>query len=425
MTVSPVAKLTAFNGAAMDWFGDSVAIHKNYILVGARGFGRVDHVWYGSAYLFGNPSKDPNTPTWTQFMQFQPNDLPAYCYFGFSVAMDDDIAVVGTLNENANSAYIFEPVVPTDQTNAATASNWVPNPSWTQMAKLTGVTKSYFGSSVAVSGNWIVVGASWDYNTNGMDAGSVVVYTKSTGSSSSWTQMARLLAADGAPFDYFGEAVSISDDASTIVVGADWHDFNSTIVDSGAAYMFRMTNLTNGVKWTQVAKFDGPTDPDTNDRLGRSVAISNNIVAVGAPGDDSGRGSVYTLEHGFSSPTPPTTTTPSTYSVATSQPTLGPARYPAVTTTTSIEPSIDKDTYTPTQSITNLPTSTSPVPVPLNTGTPMHLTSTMDPIYSSINRVPMTEQPNTSSGAYKAGLIACVILASFVAGGWLPWLVWI
>jgi hypothetical protein len=118
-------------------------------------------------------------------MQFQPNDLTARSYFGFSVAMDDDIAVVGTYHENANSAYVFAPVVPKTQIDASSASNLVPNSSWTQMAKLTGVTKNYFGSSVAVSGNWIVVGASWDDNMNGMDAGSVFVFTKPTGSSSS------------------------------------------------------------------------------------------------------------------------------------------------------------------------------------------------------------------------------------------------
>jgi hypothetical protein len=116
--------------------------------------------------------------------------------------------------------------------------------------------------------------------------------------------------------------VSISKDASTIVVGAEFVDFNSTLTDSGAAYMFRTINstTTTTVQWTQMGIFVA-ADRDTNDYLGMSIAIENNIVVVGAYGDDSGTGSVYVVEDtGFSSSIPPTPTPTTTPTTTTSTP---------------------------------------------------------------------------------------------------------
>jgi hypothetical protein len=153
------------------------------------------------------------------------------------------------------------------------------------------------------------VGAPHDDNTNGSNAGAVFVFTK-TSSSSTWTQMTQLLASDGAESDFFGISVSISKDASTIVVGAYYVDFNSNITDSGAAYMFRninstttTTTTTSTVEWTQMGKFVA-ADRNTNGSLGSSIAMENNIVVVGAWGDDSGTGSVYVVDTGLSSSTP-------------------------------------------------------------------------------------------------------------------------
>jgi hypothetical protein len=357
-------------------------------------------------------------------MQFQPNDLTERTYFGFSVAMDDDIAVVGTLSANANSAYVFAPVL---------GSSSVPTSSWTQMAKLTGSTTSYFGSSVAVSGNCIVVGASWDDNTNGMDAGAVLVFTKTTVSSSSssttWTQMARLLAADGAAFDFFGAAVSIAKGTSTIVVGADWHDFNTTVVDSGAAYLFRMTNSTTTmVEWTQVGKIL-EADPVTMEYLGRSVVIDDNIVVVGASGDNSRRGSVYILETGFSSSTPPMmTTTPPTVAIATPQPMSSPSPNPIMPFTTMAPRTLDNHNSTALLPMTNSPTST--ILIPPTTIPPSLIGSNKDLTDSPINSIPtmqtpVAEQPNADSGTHESGFIPGVhivgILAGFIVSGWLPW----
>jgi hypothetical protein len=75
ITISQVAKLTFTDGTVNDSFGYSVSVHGNFILVGAPGANPNNStINVGSAYLFGNPSNDPNIPKWTQLQQIQPND---------------------------------------------------------------------------------------------------------------------------------------------------------------------------------------------------------------------------------------------------------------------------------------------------------------------------------------------------------------
>jgi hypothetical protein len=287
ISISEMAKLTALDGGANDYFGTSISMHGNYILVGASGAVRNDGVAVGSAYLFGNLSNDTNNPEWTQLQKFQPDDLTAEDAFGIDVAMDDNIAVIATADDNANAAYVFAP----DYYNETLLSNW------SLVTKLTGSTGVYLGSPVAVAGSWIVAGAS--------EADSVFVFTKT--SSSSWTQVTRLVATDGGVDDSFGSSLTISKDASTIVVGSSFYDFNSSLTDSGAAYMFQKSNSTTTVTWTQVGKFIAGGQ-DSYDYVGSTVAMEGDIIVVGAPGDESYRGAVYVLDVklGFSSLTPVT-----------------------------------------------------------------------------------------------------------------------
>jgi hypothetical protein len=133
-----VAKLTAPGGKMNDYFGWSVAIRGIFILVGAYGAAKGTLADAGAAYLFGYISTDSNTPPqWTIIQQFQPTDLIENAWFGSSVAMDDNIAVVGTYDSDANSAYVFAPVDPSLLSSART-----------QIAKLTGPTNSWFGGKL-------------------------------------------------------------------------------------------------------------------------------------------------------------------------------------------------------------------------------------------------------------------------------------
>merc|ERR1719271_89346 len=144
-----------------------------------------------------------------------------------------------------------------------------------------------FGDSVAVSGDLVVVGAYGNDDT-GDRSGSAYVY-RTTNGGASWTQVAKLVASDAAAEDWFGESVTVSGDL--VVVGADGNDDAGSY--SGSAYVFRTTN--DGASWTQVAKLVA-SDAAKDDYFGNSVAISGDLVVVGARGNDdagSASGSAY------------------------------------------------------------------------------------------------------------------------------------
>ena len=143
---------------------------------------------------------------------------------------------------------------------------------------------SYFGYSVSISGdgNTAIVGAFYDNNGKGINAGSAYIYTRSC---STWTQQSKLLASDGAAGDNFGNSVSISGDGNTAIIGAYYDDDKGS--DSGSAYIYTRSGST----WNQQAKVVA-SDGTSNDIFGYSVSISGdgNTVIVGAYGDDNVKG---------------------------------------------------------------------------------------------------------------------------------------
>ncbi|HBO45905.1 MAG TPA: hypothetical protein DD670_18690 [Planctomycetaceae bacterium] len=121
---------------------------------------------------------------------------------------------------NSGSAYIFE----------STDSDWIP------IAKLTasdGTTDDSFGRSVSISGNVAVVGAHFD-DDQGTNSGSAYVFHDSE---SGWNQVSKLMADDGAANDWFGYSVSMSGDR--VLVGAFQDDDKGA--DAGSAYLFEDT----------------------------------------------------------------------------------------------------------------------------------------------------------------------------------------
>ena len=212
-TWTQVAKLTASDGAASDYFGYSVAISGSYAIVGAyldddNGSGS------GSAYVFERISG-----TWTQVAKLTATDGASGDQFGWSVAISGDYAIVGARLDDSSqgSAYVFERASGT----------------WTQAAKLTasdGAASDYFGHSVAISGDYAIIGAYQDDDLGG-DSGSAYVFERIAGT---WTQVAKLTASDGAASDYFGYSVAIS--GSYAIVGAFQDDDLGS--NSGSAYVF-------------------------------------------------------------------------------------------------------------------------------------------------------------------------------------------
>ena len=183
------------------------------------------------ATVFLVRAEDADAPFATQVAKLIADDGAVADYFGYSVAYSDGIAVVGAYNDddkgsNSGSAYVFEMSDSSDPT------------SWTQVKKLTpddGAKQDYFGCSVAISDGTIVVGAYAD-DDKGSGSGSAYVFEKSDSSdATSWTQVEKLTADDGAWAASFGydRGVAISD--GTLVVGA-YKDINRR----GSAYVFEV-----------------------------------------------------------------------------------------------------------------------------------------------------------------------------------------
>lgn len=140
----------------------------------------------------------------------------------------------------------------------------------------TPVVAGEFGRVIAVAGDTMVVGAPMETASTG------AIYVLSSANGwSAWTQEVRLTASGSTAGDQFGMAVAISEDETTIIVGAPGKN-----ADAGAVYVF--TNV--GGTWTQTNLTAGVS---AGARLGWSVSISGDIAIAGAPGANADAGAAY------------------------------------------------------------------------------------------------------------------------------------
>jgi hypothetical protein len=241
------AKLLASDGKKGNWFGISVSLDGATALIGAH-TDDGNKSKSGSAYVFTRTGTN-----WTQQTKLLASDAATNDYFGSSVALTADTALIGAPynNNRTGSAYIF--------TRTDT--------SWTQQAKLLasdGVKNDQFGISVSLDSDTALIGADGD-DDNKNDSGSTYVFTR-TGTT--WTQQAKLLASDGTTWDFFGVSVSLSGD--TALIGAQNDDDNGQ--DSGSAYTFIKTGenepTLSDFTWT-------PSNPKTNQTITFDASTSS------------------------------------------------------------------------------------------------------------------------------------------------------
>ncbi len=191
-------------------------------------------------------------------------------HFGWSVGASGNTIVVGDPFQHgqAGEAYVFTMGMGgwtnTTQTAELTASDTNPG-------------SDQFGTSVAVSGNTVVVGALIHTVGSVFEAGAAYVYVMPASGWANMTQTAELSSSDDSPGEYFGMSVGISE--GTIVVGAPQHQ-TGQFSGSGAAYVY--TEPSGG--WTNMTQTGELTasDPSTNDSLGTSVAVSGSTILAGA-----------------------------------------------------------------------------------------------------------------------------------------------
>ncbi len=219
-----------------------------------------------------------------QSTELTAEDGQAGDFFGAAVAFSGNMIVVGAeshevgSNPNQGAVYVFEKQ----------------GSSWTQTAELTasdGALDTGLGSSVAVSGNTIVAGASLREVETHAEQGTVYVFEKS---GPDWTQVAELTASDGAYDDKLGTSVAMED--GIIVAGAPNHKVGSN-QHQGAAYVFEKP--AGGWKdGTQTAELTASNGVAANE-LGTAVAIEGETIVAGAPNyrsDVTTAGSVYVFE---------------------------------------------------------------------------------------------------------------------------------
>ena len=255
---------------ASAYFGEYVDINSNYAIVGSSyESDDGDITRKGFVYIF-------NTQTGTKLHKLSSEDAFHRQFFGKSVAISDNYAIIGTATGDTatgpGSAYIFNVQ------------------SGTQLHKLTdtnGANRDNFGISVAISGNYAIVGAYMD-DDNHTDAGSAFIYNVQTG-----VLLYKLHASDDVTNNYFGYNVDI--DGNYAIVGCGYLYGASA---NPGAYIFDVQTGTE-------LKIIKSSDMVSSDEFGYSVAISGNYAIIGSHkdddnGDDSGSAYIF----GPSSATP-------------------------------------------------------------------------------------------------------------------------
>ncbi len=276
------ATLTAADGEAGDGFGCAVAVDGETALVGAFWD---DHSGYdaGSAYIFVR-----SNGVWSEQAKLTASDAAAGDWFGYSVSAFGDTAAIGAYGDDhdggtgAGAAYVF------------VRAGGV----WAQQSKLVAsdaAAGDYFGNSVSVSGDTLVIGSHADDHAGGTDAGAAYVFVRSNGF---WSEQAKLTAPDAAAGDMFGHSVAISGERA--VIGAPLNDHLGG-TDCGSAYFF----VRSGGVWTAQGELGFP-DAAANDQFGYSVAVSGRTAVIGGPFDThaggTGAGSAYVWGLNFPAP---------------------------------------------------------------------------------------------------------------------------
>lgn len=302
------AYLKASNAGLGDGFGYSVAISGDTIVVGsinedsaATGVNgnqaNNSALGAGAAYVFVRSGA-----TWSQQAYLKASNTNSNDFFGYSVAVSGDTLVVAAHLEDSAATGTNGNQTDNTATNAGAAYVFVrTGETWNQQAYLKASNtdaEDVFGFWVAISGDTLAI-SGWNEDSaatgvNGAqtdnsspDSGAVYGFVRSGGG---WSQQAYLKASNTGTNDAFGICLALSGD--TLVVAASGEDGSATgvngnqaddsAVNSGAAYVF----VRDGENWSQQAYLKA-SNTQAFDLFARSVAISGDMLVVGAVGEDS------------------------------------------------------------------------------------------------------------------------------------------
>jgi len=296
------------NTGAGDRFGDSVALSRDTLAVGAPfedsaatgvNGNQADNSAgsAGAVYVFVRSGT-----TWTQQAYVKASNPGAYDEFGASVALSGDTLVVGAWGEASTATGVNGNQSDNSAGYAGAVYVFVRSgTTWTQQAYVKASNpgaSDYFGTSIALSGDTLAVGASGeDSATTGVNgnqaddsasiAGAVYVFVRS---GTTWTQQAYVKASNPGVGDYFGASVALFGDTLAVgawgeastATGVNGNQADNSVGNAGAVYVF----VRSGTTWTQQA-YVKASNTRAGDQFGFSVALSGDTLAVGALSEDS------------------------------------------------------------------------------------------------------------------------------------------
>ena len=224
-----------------------------------------------SSFASATPSLAAEMPTETKLLA---GDASTFQQFGRAVAIDDDTAVIGAPTsplgaEGFGSAYVY----------VRTTSGWQFQQ---KLTAFDATPDKFFGVSVAIDGDTIVVGAVGDSNA-GFASGAAYVFERSN---NVWVMKQKLTGSENSAFDSFGLSVAIH--GNTIVCGAFGNSPGFNPASVGTTYVFTL----NGNQWLETQKLTA-SDASENNSFGGRVAFDGDTIIVGAIGNSQFAGAVY------------------------------------------------------------------------------------------------------------------------------------
>ncbi len=299
------AKLTGAGESGNGWFGQSVALSANgdTALIG----GYVDHSDTGAAWVFERSGAGASA-TWEQqgAKLTGGEEESGVGEFGWSVALsaEGDTALIGGRKDEGGvgAAWVFT------RTGSGAGASWAQ-----QGAKLTGGEEESgvgeLGQSVALSaeGDTALIGG---YHDDSGDGAAWVFTRTGSGAGASWAQQgAKLTGAGEAGRGYFGDAVALTPDGATALIGG--------VKDNeqrGAAWLFTRSGSGAGASWAQQGeKLTGGEEESGKGEFGWSVALSGDgdTALVGGIGDSNWAGAVWIFGNEPPAPESPSSGSPS------------------------------------------------------------------------------------------------------------------
>lgn len=252
-------------------FGDALMLRGDRLVIGAP-FDNQAAAFAGAVFVYERNAG--GTDNWGFVRKLLPVGALANDRVGTSVALDGDMIVAGAprsddAGSNSGSAYVF-------------SRNAGGRGAWGQVARLTaadGNADHYFGDAVAVSGDVVVIGATYASGA-ASQSGAAYVYARDFGGVGAWGQAAKLAASDGHSGDHFGMNLSMS--GLTLVVGAP--DAETIYNNYGAAYVFGR-DVNDPTAWTFQQKISG-SDLEDSPNFGIDVEVRGDWLIAGDDSDN-------------------------------------------------------------------------------------------------------------------------------------------